>query len=167
MHHLIAKTTTEKTVGKIISSTVKEMGFQIVRIRYESKEKGKLQIMLDRQEGEIELSHCAKASRQISALLDVSDPIDAEYDLEVSSPGINRPLTRLTDFKRWEGYNARIKTTEKIDNRKNFRGILMGIKENEILLDISSHILGLEFDWIDEAALCISFENILREPKSN
>jgi ribosome maturation factor RimP len=95
----------------------------------------------------------------------VSDPIKNEYNLEVSSPGINRPLTRRKDFDTWEGYDVKIKTNELIEQRKNFKGILRGISKNEILLEVIEGTIGLNFDWIDEASLSISIEKILKESK--
>lgn len=165
MDHLIAKILIEKQIKDIVSPSVEKLGFEIVRVKYIDKEKPILQIMLDRDSIGVEIAECAKVSTIISALLDVEDPIKNEYDLEVSSPGINRPLTRKKDFTTWEGYDVRIKTTEIIDQRKNFKGVLRGILKNEVLLEMTEGTIGLSCDWLDEAFLSISVEKILKDSK--
>jgi ribosome maturation factor RimP len=165
MEKLIAGTIIEQRINKLISSSIEQLGFDIVRIKYIEKERATLQIMLDKGENGIEISECAKISTMVSTLLDVNDPIKNEYDLEVSSPGINRPLTREKDFEIWEGYDIKIKTNEVIDQRKNFKGVLRGVKNNEVLLEVAELTIGINFDWIDEAQLLISIEQILKESK--
>ena len=100
-----------------------------------------LQIMAERPEGGIEVDECAKISTAVSAVLDVEDPILDGYTLEVSSPGIDRPLTRLKDFDTFEGYEAKLETSELIDGRKRCRGILAGIEEDEVLIDVDEKAL--------------------------
>lgn len=165
MEHLVAKTIIDQKIRDLITPTVENIGFKIVRVQYTDTKRATLQIMLEREDKDIEIAECAKISTTISALLDVNDPINSEYDLEVSSPGINRPLTRIKDFEIWEGYDAKIKTNELIGQRKNFKGILRGIKQNEILLEIDEGTIGLSFDWIAEASLSISIEKILKDSK--
>ena len=165
MEQLIARTVIEQRVNKLISSSIEQSGFDIVRIKYIDKERPTLQIMLDKGENGIEISECAKISTMVSTLLDVNDPIKNEYDLEVSSPGINRPLTREKDFEIWEGYDIKIKTNEIIDQRKNFKGVLRGVKDNEVLLEVAEATIGISFDWIDEAQLLISIDQLLKESK--
>ena len=165
MEHLIARTVIDRQIRNLITPTVEELGFEIVRVQYVDGKKPTLQIMLDKENNGIEIAECAKLSITISTLIDVSDPIKNEYNLEVSSPGINRPLTRRKDFDTWEGYDVKIKTNELIEQRKNFKGVLRGISKNEILLEVIEGIIGLNFDWIDEASLSISIEKILKESK--
>jgi ribosome maturation factor RimP len=126
-----------------------------------------LQIMAERAPdtegaGTMEVEDCAKLSRALSAALDVEDPIEGEYRLEVSSPGIDRPLTRLEDFARWKGYQARLDTTEMIDGRKRFKGVLAGVEGTEILIEIDDPniegAIGLEFDWLADAKLVLTDE---------
>jgi ribosome maturation factor RimP len=165
MEHLIARTVIDRQIRDLITPPVEELGFEIVRVRYVDGKNPTLQIMLDKENNGIEIAECAKLSITISTLIDVSDPIKNEYNLEVSSPGINRPLTRRKDFDTWEGYDVKIKTNELIEQRKNFKGVLRGISKNEILLEVIEGIIGLNFDWIDEASLSISIEKILKESK--
>ena len=115
-----------------------------------------LQIMAERPEGGIEIEDCAKISRAVSAVLDVEDPISDEYTLEVSSPGIDRPLTRLKDFERAAGHEARIETVEMIEGRKRFKGTLEGVENDEVLLAISEGTVGFDLDMIADAKLVLT-----------
>jgi ribosome maturation factor RimP len=165
MKNLVAKTLIDQKIKDLIDPTIKDLGFQVVRVQYTDIKKATLQIMLDNKNRDIEIAECAKISTTISAILDVNDPIKNEYDLEISSPGINRPLTRKKDFETWEGYDVKIKTNEIIEHRKNFKGILRGVKGDEILLEITEGTIGLNFDWVDEASLSISIDQVLKDSK--
>ncbi len=112
--------------------------------------------------GGIEVDDCAAISTAISAVLDVEDPILDAYTLEVSSPGIDRPLTRLKDFEAFEGYEARLETAELIDGRKRFKGVLAGVEGNEVLINIEEGTIGLDFDWLSDAKLILTDE-LIRE----
>ena len=158
MTDLIARTTIDKRLAGIVEPLIVSMGFELVRIRLMSGKSTTLQIMAERPDGGIEVDDCAKISTAISAVLDVEDPIAGEYTLEVSSPGIDRPLTRLKDFDNWAGYEARLETSELIDGRKRFKGELRGSEGNEVLIEIPEGIIGLEFDWLTEAKLVLTAE---------
>jgi ribosome maturation factor RimP len=125
-----------------------------------------LQIMVDRPDGGIEVDECAKVSTAVSATLDVEDPLTEAYTLEVSSPGIDRPLTRLKDFAAFEGYEAKIETNELIDGRKRFKGMLAGVEGTEVLINVEEGAetitIGLEFDWLADAKLVLTDE-LIRE----
>src|SRR5690606_18108231 len=108
MSDLIAKTAIDRRLADIVTPAIEGLGFELVRLRLMSGRTPTLQIMADRPEGGIVVEDCAKISTAVSAILDVEDPISDNYTLEVSSPGIDRPLTRLKDFDMWEGYEARI-----------------------------------------------------------
>ncbi len=128
-----------------------------------------LQIMAERPTGGIEVDDCAAISTAVSATLDVEDPIEEAYTLEVSSPGIDRPLTRLKDFDTWEGYEAKLETDELIDGRKRFKGALAGTEGDEVLIEIEEGTIGLKFDWLAEAKLVLTDELIkemLRQRKA-
>ena len=125
--------------------------------------------MAERPEGGIEVDQCAAISTAVSATLDVEDPIVDEYTLEVSSPGIDRPLTRLKDFATFEGYEAKIETTELIDGRRRFKGQLAGVEGNDVLINIEEGTVGLNFDWLSDAKLILTDELInemLRQRKN-
>ena len=156
MPDMIAKAPFDQRLAALLTPSIEGMGFELVRLRLMAGKKATLQIMAERSDGTMEVEDCAELSRQISAVLDVEDPIEREYTLEVSSPGIDRPLTRLTDFDRWEGYEVKIETSEMIEGRKRFKGILAGTDGNEVLLEIDEGTIGLEFDWLADAKLVLT-----------
>ena len=124
MSDLIAKTAIDRRLADIVTPVIEGLGFELVRIRLMGGKTRTLQIMADRPDGGIEVDDCGEISTAVSAVLDVEDPIEDNYILEVSSPGIDRPLTRLKDFEMWKGWEARIETTELIDGRRRFKGTL-------------------------------------------
>lgn len=114
-------------IEAIITPAVEAMGFEIVRIRFGGGTRPVLQIMAERENGEMSVEDCARLSRTISALMDVEDPISVEYVLEVSSPGIDRPLTRPKDFARFTGHLARLEVAAPVQGQRRFRGALAGL----------------------------------------
>ncbi|ARJ64872.1 ribosome maturation factor RimP [Magnetospirillum sp. ME-1] len=114
----------------LIAPSLDAMGYELVRVQLQGKQRLTLQIMADRKDGVMmAVDDCADISRSVSALLDVEDPISAAYTLEVSSPGIDRPLTRAKDFVAWAGFEAKMESCQPIDGRKRFRGKLLGLDE--------------------------------------
>ena len=167
---LIAKSGVEKKLLELINPIIIDMGFELVRLRLMSSKEVTLQIMVARPDGFINVDECADVSTAISALLDVEDPIIDSYSLEVSSPGIDRPLTRIKDFEEFEGYDARLETLELIDGRKRFKGTLAGTNGSEIMINLDEGTIGLEFEWLAEAKLILTDELIkemLRQRKIN
>ncbi len=160
MSDLVAKAAIDRRLADIVRPTIESLGFELVRIRLMGGKRILLQIMAERPDGGIEVDDCADISRAVSALLDVEDPISGEYTLEVSSPGIDRPLTRLKDFGRYEGYEARLETSELIEGRKRFKGILAGVEGGEVLIEIDEGTIGLDFDWLVDAKLVLTDELI-------
>lgn len=114
-------------IEAIIAPAVEAMGFEIVRIRYGGGTRPVLQIMAERENGEMSVEDCARLSRTISTLLDVEDPISVKYVLEVSSPGIDRPLTRPKDFARYTGHLTRLEVAAPVQGQRRFRGALAGL----------------------------------------
>lgn len=162
---MIAKAPMDRRIAEIITPTVEGMGFGLVRVRLMSGKKSTLQIMAERPDGTMEVDDCADLSRAVSAVLDVEDPIEGEYALEVSSPGIDRPLTRPQDFVRWEGWIAKLETNELIDGRKRFKGELRGVEDGEILIEIEEGVIGLSFDLLSDAKLVLTDELIAESLK--
>jgi ribosome maturation factor RimP len=164
MNDLVAKAAIDRRIAGIITPVVEGMGFELVRVRLMGGKTKTLQIMAERPEGGIEVDDCARISTAVSATLDVEDPLEDAYTLEVSSPGIDRPLTRLKDFETWEGYEAKIETTEMIDGRRRFKGVLQGVEDGEVLIEIEEHgetmTIGLQFDWLSDAKLVLTDELI-------
>jgi ribosome maturation factor RimP len=169
MTDLVAKTAIDRRLAEIVAPSIEGLGFELVRIRLMGGVHKTLQIMADKPEGGIDVDDCGKISVAVSAVLDVEDPIEDQYTLEVSSPGIDRPLTRLKDFEAWKGYEARIETAEMIDGRKRFKGLLAGTEGEEVLVEIEEGTIGLQFDWLADAKLVLTDELItemLRQKKA-
>ena len=169
---LIAKTAIDRRLAEIITPVIEDLGYELVRVRLQGGKTATLQIMADRPEGGINVDDCAQISTAVSATLDVEDPIEDNYHLEVSSPGIDRPLTRLKDFVSFEGYEARLDLNQAIDGRKKFKGVLAGVEGTEVLINIEdkgqTHTIGLDFDLLSDAKLVLTDELIkemLRQKK--
>lgn len=172
MSDLVAKTAMDRRLADIVGPVIEGMGFELIRLRLMGGATRVLQIMADRPEGGINVDECGEISTAVSAILDVEDPIEENYVLEVSSPGIDRPLTRLKDFETWKGWEARIETTELIDGRRRFKGGLMGVEGNDVLIEIEEGgqdvTIGLNFDWLSDAKLILTdelIEEMLRQKK--
>ncbi len=166
---LIAKAAIDRRMAEIITPVIEDMGFELVRVRLMSGKTTTLQIMADKPDGGIEVDDCAEISQAVGAVLDVEDPILDEYTLEVSSPGIDRPLTRLKDFEMFEGYEAKIETAEMIDGRRRFKGELAGVEDDEVLINVAEGTIGLKFDWLSEAKLVLTddlIKEMLRQRKA-
>ncbi len=163
---LIAKAAIDRRLAEIITPVIEDLGYELVRVRLMSGKQTTLQIMADKPDGGIEVDDCAEISNAVSATLDVEDPILDAYTLEVSSPGIDRPLTRLKDFETFEGYEAKIETAELIDGRRRFKGELAGIEGEEVLINIpegsETITIGLQFDWLSDAKLVLT-DDLIKE----
>ena len=162
MNDFIAKAAIDRRIAEIITPVIEDMGFEVVRVRLMTGKESTLQIMVQRPDGTIEVDQCAQISTAVSALLDVEDPIVDVYTLEVSSPGIDRPLTRLKDFDQWKGFEAKIETEELIDGRRRFKGELAGIDGDEVLIDIDEGTIGLKFAWLSDAKLVLT-DDLIRD----
>lgn len=152
-------------IADLITPTLESMGYELVRVHISgSKINQTLQIMAERQDGNaITVEDCETISHTVSAQLDVADPIASAYHLEVSSPGIDRPLTRLKDYQRFAGFEAKVQLTEPRDGRRNFRGILRGIEGKDVALELIAEKKGetaakitLPFTAIDQAKLIMT-----------
>ncbi|MCB1337484.1 MAG: ribosome maturation factor RimP [Maritimibacter sp.] len=164
MTDLVAKTSTDQRLVEILRPVIEGMGYELVRLRLMGGNTPTLQIMAEKPEGGIEVDDLAAINTAVGAVLDVEDPIDENYTLEVSSPGIDRPLTRLKDFDTWDGYVAKLETAELIDGRKRFKGVLAGTEGDEVLIEIEEAgetvTIGLTFDLIADAKLVLTDELI-------
>lgn len=150
-------------VAETIEPTIVDMGYELVRVQLTGGAgNAVLQIMAERTDGaEMRVDDCADLSRAISAVLDVDDPINGAYSLEVSSPGIDRPLTKLEHFARFAGHDARIELSEGLDGRKRFRGILSGVEGDQVMLSLADEktdgeMIGLPFGQISKAKLVMT-----------
>ncbi|MBY6066366.1 ribosome maturation factor RimP [Leisingera aquaemixtae] len=163
---LIAKAAIDRRLAEIVTPVIEDLGYELVRIRLMSGKATTLQIMADKPDGGIEVDDCAEISNAVSAVLDVEDPIIDAYALEVSSPGIDRPLTRLKDFEMFEGYEAKLETAEMVGGRRRFKGELAGTEEDEVLINIDDQgetvTIGLKFDWLSDAKLVLT-DDLIKE----
>lgn len=158
-----AKTSEGKAaaVERLIAPTIEAMGYDIVRVLLAGGERLRLQIMAERRsDGGMNVDDCAQVSRAVAAILDVEDPIDSAYALEVSSPGIDRPLTRLADFDRFAGFDARVEMALPIDGRRRFIGRLVGTRDGDILLTVEDADFALPFADLQRAKLLLTDELI-------
>jgi ribosome maturation factor RimP len=114
----------EARVAGIVEPVANDLGYDLVRVRVIQGGGLTLQIMAERPDGRFAVEDCEKLSKEISPALDVEDPIDREYQLEVSSPGIDRPLVRPRDFARWQGHEAKIELRDNLEGRRRFRGLI-------------------------------------------
>lgn len=151
-----------KAIDRLIAPTLAGMGYALVRARLSGGDRRTLQVMAERNDGAtMKVADCAEISRALSALLDVEDPITGTYDLEVSSPGIDRPLVRLEDFARFAGFDAKIETARPVDGRKRFLGRLDGVNAGRVRIDLGDgKVAALPYEDIREAKLVLTDELI-------
>jgi len=147
----------EERVISVIEPVADDLGYRLVRVRLSGLKRKRLQIMAERvSDGGMALEDCEALSRAVSAALDVADPISAEYDLEVSSPGIDRPLVRIEDFARFAGHEAKLETSQMIDGRRRFRGALGPTEGDAVTIDLPEGRATIPFAWISEARLVLT-----------
>lgn len=156
-------------VARLVAPSAEAMGYELVQVRLMGgRHHPTLQIMAERKDGaDMTVEDCAELSRAISALLDVEDPIPGSYQLEVSSPGIDRPLVRLEDYARFAGHEAKLETEQLIDGRKRFRGKLLGVADGRVRLALSDTGASAEipFAAIARAKLVLTDELIAQSLK--
>jgi ribosome maturation factor RimP len=144
---------------RIIEPAVAALGFEVVRIMLAGNRHPTLQVMIEPSDRRpMDVEDCAEASRAISAVLDVEDPIAGGYVLEVSSPGIDRPLTRFGDFSRFAGAEARVESRLPISGRRRFRGRLAGVREEDVVMEVDGSEVAIPFADIEKAKLILTDE---------
>lgn len=154
-------------IEKLIAPTIEAMGFAIVRVHVSGGNKPNLQVMAERSDGgSIVIDDCAAISRAVSAILDAEDPISGAFTLEVSSPGIERPLVRLGDFERFAGHQAKVRTGRPIDGRKRFQGRLLGVAGDAVRLEDGDAAVDLPYPDIERATLVMT-EDLSVSSKEN
>ncbi|MBN9320537.1 MAG: ribosome maturation factor RimP [Caulobacterales bacterium 68-7] len=159
------KTAEDRQLLELLDPVAEAAGYEIVRLRLMGgDEQRRLQIMGERPlledgtGGDMNVEDCARLSRAISQIMDAADPIAGEYMLEVSSPGVDRPLTRLKDFDTYEGLEARVELDRMAEGRKRFKGVLAGVDGDNIGIDLEGdeHTALIPFAWIIDAKLVLS-----------
>jgi ribosome maturation factor RimP len=151
-------------IEKLVAPAIEAAGFELVRIRLTGNEMTTLQIMAERPDHSMSAGECARLSRILSPILEEADPIAGPYRLEVSSPGIDRPLVRLRDYVDWQGYEAKVELDRMIEGQKKFKGVLAGVDGDNICLDIEGEeeTALIPFAWIAAAKLTLTDE-LIRE----
>ena len=157
----------DKKLAELLNPILEDLGFEMVRVRLSKGHPNTLQIMADRLDGQIGVDELAEINTSVGTILDVEDPIPENYTLEISSPGIDRPLTRKKDFDSFQGFEAKVETTESIDGRRRFRGVLAGVNNDEVLINLEEGTIGLKFTWLSDARLVLSDDLIKKMLKKN
>jgi ribosome maturation factor RimP len=146
-------------IADLIAPTVEGLGFDLVRVLVRGKQRPVLEVMAEPVDGgAMTVDGCAEISRAVSALLDVDDAMPGSYTLEVTSPGIDRPLVRLGDFERFAGFEAKVEMARPIDGRRRFRGRLLGIADGRVRLDVDDVTVELSYSDIARAKLVLTDE---------
>lgn len=159
------KTPEDHRLLDLLDPVAEAAGYEIVRLRMMGgQQRRTLQIMAEDAHGEMMVEDCAILSRALSQVLDAADPISGDYVLEVSSPGVDRPLTRFRDFETYEGYEARIELDRLAEGRKRFKGVLAGVDEDNVAIDLEGEedTALLPFAWIVDAKLSLTDELMKR-----
>ena len=165
---LIRETGTDARIAAIVEPVLESIGFRLVRVRLSGQNGLTLQIMTERNDGTMTVEDCETVSRALSPVLDVEDPIDRAYHLEVSSPGIDRPMVRRSDFVRWKGHLVKCETTVPVAERKRFRGTIADVNEDGFVLDRDQPGYGedprvaIPFEALDEARLILT-DDLIRD----
>lgn len=148
-------------IADLIAPTVEALGYRLVRVSFGGGSRAILQVMAERPDGTFAIEDCEALSRDLSALLDVEDPIAEEYVLEVSSPGIDRPLVRPEDFQRNAGFQTKLTAVQQIEGRRRFTGLLKGINaDNVITLECEDGTFDIPFEQMEKAKLILTDELI-------
>lgn len=163
----IVETGLAAQLAAIVEPTIVDLGFRLVRVSVQGKEGKTVQIMAERPDGTISIDDCEAISKQVSPVLDVNDMFAGAYRLEVSSPGIDRPLVRPSDFEDWDGYEAKVELKEAVDGRRRFKGTLAGFDDGEVLMEcdvegVGRQVLGFPVHLVSDAKLILTDE-LIRE----
>ena len=150
-------TSLDSAIEELIEPTVADLGYAVVRVRLSGQQRARLQVMIERlDEQPMDVDDCAEVSRAISTVLDVEDPISGSYTLEVSSPGIDRPLVRVADYDRWAGFAAKVEMEVPVNGRRRFTGRLAGTEGSTIRLHTENGDVVLPFAEIRKAKLLLT-----------
>lgn len=159
---IISETGHEARIAHIVEPVVADLGYRLVRIKLSSMNGLTLQIMAERPDGTMTVNDCEAISKALSPVLDIEDPIEKAYHLEISSPGIDRPLVRRSDFELWRGHVAKLETRGLIDGRKRFKGVIEAVEGDVLKLHFDDAAKGEKADYalplgeIAEAKLVLS-----------
>lgn len=144
---IITETGLDARVAAIAEPVVEDLGYRLVRVKCSARNGFTVQVMAERPDGTMNVEDCEAISRNLSPALDAEDPVGRAYNLEVSSPGIDRPLVRLSDFERWSGHAAKVELHRIFEARKRFRGMLLGLKDETVGIRIDDAAEGAQDTW--------------------
>lgn len=159
---LITENGVAQRVGRIIEPMIRSLGYRLVRVKVSGLNGCTVQIMAEKPDGTMGVTDCEVVSRTVAPLLDVEDPISTAYNLEISSPGIDRPLVRISDFARWVGFDARVEMAVPVDGRKRYRGFIEGVEGEKLKMllpdapEDADKIVTLDIRDISEARLVLT-----------
>ncbi len=165
---LIAETGTDARIAGVVGPVVDDLGFRLVRVRMINNNGPVMQVMAERPDGTMSVTDCETLSRALSPVLDIEDPVSTAYALEVSSPGIDRPLVRRSDFEKWTGHVAKLEAGYLINGRKRWRGTLIKVEDGAITIRRDNAAKGEEknciipLDALSEARLVLT-DDLIRE----
>jgi ribosome maturation factor RimP len=159
-------------IAALVEPVLVDLGYRLVRVQLSGRDGQTLQIMAERPDGTMTAGDCETVSRQVSAVLDVEDPIEGAFHLEVSSPGIDRPLVRASDFDTWAGHEAKVELKQPVSGRKRFKGLVEGFTEGEVRMVVDlvdpetkasrREVLGFPLDLVEDARLVLT-DDLVRE----
>lgn len=150
----------------ILEPAIRAAGFRLVRLRLMGGKTKTLQIMAERPDGTMNVEDCAVLSHALLEFIEREEPLEGDYELEVSSPGIDRPLTRLTDFARWAGHEAKVELLAPLEGRKRFRGLLLGLEGADVVIETQGDRVSFPFKGIAEAKLVLTDKLIQEDLKA-
>jgi len=154
-------------VQQLIEPSIEDLGFDVVRVQFTGKEKLLMQIMVEHKDGQgMTVDDCATVSHAVSALLEVDDPVKTPYTLEVSSPGLDRPLVRIVDFERFKGSQAKIEINRPLDGRRRFKGRLLGVEGDTVKILVDGTEVDLPHHDIHRAKLLVT-DDMIAAAKEN
>ena len=168
---IVTETGVDARIAAIVEPVIEALGFRLVRVRLTGQNGLTLQIMAERPDGTITVEDCEEISRAVSPALDVDDPVDGAYHLEISSPGIDRPMVRKSDFAAWEGHLVKLETAIMVGDRKRFRGTISAVGDDSFTLTRDAASYGdapdveIPFDAIEEARLILT-DDLIRDALS-
>lgn len=155
------------TLAGLVEPVLENLGYRLVRVKISGRDGQTVQIMAERPDGSMSIDDCETVSRELSPLLDAHDLISDAYRLEISSPGIDRPLVRASDFENWAGHLAKLELREAVDGRRRFQGKLEGFEDGEVrveldLPDVGATTIGFPLSLVSEARLVMT-DDLIRE----
>jgi ribosome maturation factor RimP len=165
---LITENGVAARVAAVVEPVIEDLGFNLVRVKVTATNGCTVQIMAERPDGTMSVNDCETVSRAISPVLDLEDPVSQAYYLEISSPGIDRPLVRASDFERWSGYDAKIEMAVPLAGRKRFRGFIRGVENGAAIIELpdvkegEDPIARLPLTDLGEARLVLT-DDLIRE----